>query len=291
MHSSLVRYCPDFTLWVLCMDELCEEVLNRLVLPAVNIVPIRELEWSDERLARTRGTRTTIEYYFTCTPCLPLYLLTRYPHIAQITYLDADLYFFGDPDSIFAEIGKGSIAIVPHRWSRNLEHMREFGIYNVCWLSFRRDDYGIACLRWYREQCLHWCHDWPEVHRCGDQKYLDDWPQRFEHVAVIKQRGANLASWNLDSHLITRRPNGSFFVDGDPLIFFHFHGLTFPSAIPDRYGLNIRSQHLALGTPLREVCQQYLDRVTSFSAEVSVMYPGKGDWEPLRGAQLPVHLP
>jgi hypothetical protein len=63
-----------------------------------------------------------------------------------------------------------------------------------------------------------------EEGRFADQKYLDDWPQRFQSVRVLQQKGANLAPWNLANHEITCSL-GNVLIDTDPLIFFHFHRL------------------------------------------------------------------
>ena len=141
-----------------------------------------------------------------------------------ITYLDADLYFFADPAPLYEEIGDRSVAISAHRFPPELIAFEQFGIYNVGWLSFRRDESALSCLRWWRERCIEWCYDRVEPGRFADQKYLDDWPNRFQGVAVLSHKGANLAPWNLANYKV-RASAGQVWVDEQPLVFFHYHGL------------------------------------------------------------------
>jgi hypothetical protein len=224
LYRSLSNHCPTFHLWILCMDTACFEILSGLNLPHATPIPLESLETYDPELLIAKGNRNSIEYYFTCTPSLPLYILARHPEVKLITYLDADLFFFAEPRPIFDEIGRSSIAIIGHRFPDTLRHLEECGKYNVGWLSFRRDDWAKACLQWWRERCLEWCYDRVENGRFADQKYLDDWPHRFGRVVVLKHKGANLAPWNLANYTL-RKWRNQLFVDGDPLIFYHFHAL------------------------------------------------------------------
>jgi hypothetical protein len=141
-----------------------------------------------------------------------------------VTYLDADLFFFSSPEHLFRELGDRSVGIIGHRFPPHLEDRIQYGIYNVGWLSFRRDTDGIECLSWWRERCIEWCYDRVEDNRFADQKYLDDWPTRFHGVAVLSHPGGNLAPWNLSNHSLSLS-GGEVKVDGQPLVFFHFHGL------------------------------------------------------------------
>jgi hypothetical protein len=75
-----------------------------------------------------------------------------------------------------------------------------FGIYNVGWVSVRRCEEGIKALRWWRERCIEWCHDFVDGDRFADQRYLDRLPGLFPHVHVIQHLGANLAPWNRVFH-------------------------------------------------------------------------------------------
>jgi hypothetical protein len=227
LHRSLVRHSPAFVLWVLCLDDETSRTLERLRLDHVELVPLADLERDDGGLAAARGTRQLFEYYWTCGPAFLLYLLRHQSQIQLVAYLDADLFFFGDPTPIYAELGDGSILLIEHRRppsAPNINQNKQKGIYNVGLLVFRRSPASLACLERWREQCIDWCYDRVEPTRFGDQKYLDDWPERYEGVAVLRHRGAGLAPWNVGAYRY-RRERGRVLVDGDPLIFYHFNRL------------------------------------------------------------------
>lgn len=225
LYRSLVTWCPSFTLWVLCMDEESRRMLDELGLPDIRTISLRDFEQDDSALAAAKANRTKIEYYFTCTPSLPLHILEHWPEVDVVTYLDADLYFFASPEPLFEEMGERSVAITAHRFPPALRDRERYGVYNVGWLSFRRDAKGLACLRWWRDRCNEWCYDREDSGRFADQKYLDDWPSRFESVVVLHNEGANVAPWNVSGYRIGKHGGGGATVDGKPLIFFHFHGL------------------------------------------------------------------
>ncbi len=224
LYRSLEKHVPKFTLLILCMDGHVEKVLSELNLCNVKIIPIKELESYDRALMAVKPTRSRIEYYFTCTPSLPLHILKSGMGIDLITYLDADLFFFNNPEPLFQEMDSSSIAIISHRFPSRLKHFEEHGVFNVGWLSFRNDFLGLRCLEWWRERCLEWCYDRVENGKFADQKYLDDWPQRFEGTRIVGNLGANVAPWNLADSEFSYQ-NGKISINGNELIFFHFHGL------------------------------------------------------------------
>jgi hypothetical protein len=223
LWRSLEAQCSTATLHVLCLSDASFEVLTRLRLPNVHLYPLKALEDADPELRLARVNRSLVEYYFTTTPCLPLYLLKKYPDIARITYLDADLFFVAAPDAIFVEIANRSVAVIEHRFPDDQRALERYGRFNVGWLTFRRDPTALQCLEVWREQCLEWCHDQPEAGRFAEQKYLDEWPSRFPNVAIIQHRGANVAPWNLRTFSISADAD-RLLIGGDPLIFFHAHG-------------------------------------------------------------------
>lgn len=225
LYQSLAALGLDFKLHVLALDEQTGQAINAI--PATNLqaIPLHALERENPELLIAKGNRSRIEYYFTLSPYLPLHILDRDPEIQRITYLDADLCFYASPAPVLAEMGDRSILVCEHRYSPYLKDMDKYGKFNVQFQSFRRDAVGLACLRRWRDQCLEWCHDYPDSGRYADQAYLDEWPQRYgDCLAVVAHKGAGLAPWNWAAFPLGLK-DGTLEVAGQPLIFYHFHGL------------------------------------------------------------------
>ena len=223
LYASLVRHVPGVDLRVLCLDDETHRVLTRLALPGLDPVPLSALERADPVLRATRSDRTTLEYYFTCTPAWTRFVLGGVGPDDRVVYVDADLRFFSDPAPVFDEIGEASVAITPHRFPIEDHDPGVFGVYNVGFLVFRHDAMGHSVLADWRTRCIEWCYDSLEDERFADQKYLDAWPGRFPGVHVIRHPGAGLAPWNWRGHTIGF-DDDPLTVDGRPLVFYHFHG-------------------------------------------------------------------
>jgi hypothetical protein len=221
MIQSLSRHCPGAHVHVLCMDQQAEEILKALALPEVTCIPLPEIE--DEALLAAKKDRSVAEYCWTLSPCLPWYVMQKYPHIDFITYLDADLLFYYSLQPLFDEIGNASIAIIEHRFSPRLEDRIVNGRFCVEWVSFRRDEQGMACLTRWRDQCIEWCYYRLEEGRMGDQKYLDEWPSRYPSCHILQHPGAGIAPWNYSQYTFGTNTSGQITVNGAPLIFYHFH--------------------------------------------------------------------
>jgi len=131
-----------------------------------------------------------------------------------------------------------------------LAHLETYGRFNVGWLTFRNDPVARACLQRWREQCLAWCFDRLEDGRFADQKYLDEWPERFGAVRVIQHKGANVGPWNVGRYELTQG-DGSLKIGGDSLLFFHAHGFE-PEAPGRPRELNLRKYGVEDTALLRE---------------------------------------
>jgi hypothetical protein len=222
--SSLRAQEGTFRLLLLCLTEEAFRRAQPLQGDDFRICSIRDLESADPELYETKNGRSTIEYYFTCTPCWTRLAMEKEPEAEWMTYLDADLYFYQSPNVIMTLLEKYSVGITPHRFPESLRHLEAHGKFNVGWVSFRRDTNGKKCLEDWRIKCLEWCYDRAEDGRYGDQKYLDEWPDRFSRVKVLNDRGINLASWNVGGGKLTAQ-QGGVRINGQPLIFYHFSGL------------------------------------------------------------------
>jgi len=224
LYFSLTRHCASpFTLWILCFDDVAYQTLKELALSNIRLIRLNEFEEDDKELLSIKSERTAVEYYWTCTPSLPLYIFNNNKNVDAVAYLDADLFFYSDPKYLYEKFDGYSILIIGHRYSPKHQHLAETsGMYNVGALLFRKDDNGIDCLVWWRQCCIEWCYNRSEEGKFGDQKYLDDWPKRYKGVLVLNNKGVNLAPWNISQYHFFIRRNQPY-VDEDRVIFYHYH--------------------------------------------------------------------
>jgi hypothetical protein len=272
LYRSLQAQTETFCLHVLCLDDECYDILLRADLKQMKLIRLPDLEAYDVELASARGRRTLVEYYFTLTAALPLFLFDSDPNIVLISYMDCDLFFFGNPEEVFNEMGAASVMIIGHRFPPAYKYREINGIYNVGFVTWKSDEEGRACLKWYRERTLEWCCDIVENNRFADQKYLDDWPARFRGVHVLQHKGCNVAPFNIENYRFSWR-SGRLFVDDVPLIFYHFHGLlNWYDLNVDQTGINdyVSSPiDCDLALLLDKVYQPYIEALRNARAEIT----------------------
>ena len=213
LHRSLQRHAGKHTLWVLCIDEAVEQLLDELDLPDVRTIRLDDIE--TDPLRSVRPTRTRAEYCWTLTPFTHDIVFDRAPDARRVTYIDADVWLREDPQPVFSDFDRSGAAvqITEHAYAPEYDQTAKSGKYCVQFLTMDRHS-SEPVRRWWQERCLEWCFARFEDGKCGDQKYLDDWPTRFSelvHVATPQSRFQG--PWNA-----IRFP----FSEG---IAYHFHGL------------------------------------------------------------------
>ncbi len=249
LYRSIRRHCAQFTFFVLCLDEETRRVLSALSLPNTRLISLEEVERQFPKLLRAKGTRTAAEYSLTCKPFMALHIFSRFPEARHLIYLDSDLYFFSDPAAIWAEAVGHSITVTEHRFSPLLVDGPRTGRFNAGWFSVRRDDAAKACLRWWGERCLEWCRNRIEDGKCGDQKYLEEWPALFPDVHVLTNKGVNVGPWNLARHSIREHEN-RLWADDEPLQCYHFSGVS--EIYPWLYGTQLTDYGITPSKAVRE---------------------------------------
>lgn len=260
MYRSLLNSSETFHLWIVCFDSLAYQLLLQLNLEQVTLISLAEFE--DAQLLAIKPQRTQQEYCWSCTPSVALYVINQYPEVDAITYIDADLMFFSSTEPIFTEIGDASILLTEHRYVPEFDLSQTSGIYNVQFMYFRRNEEGLKALHWWRDRCLEWCFARIEENKYGDQKYLDDWPERFKDVHILQHCGAGVAPWNAACHTL-EKIGEQIYVDGKPLIFYHFQGLTFYhwqiSCLYHQFPINSQIKEFIYRPYLQSIQQAYRD--------------------------------
>lgn len=222
MYHSIKATGENFVLYVVCFDDLAYKILIKCDLPNLVAIPLDKFE--SAQLLAVKGDRTAGEYCWTCTSHVIRYVLDTY-HLSEVTYLDADLYFYERPSILLDEFRQSgaSVLITPHRYTRQYDQSATSGIYCVQFMTFKADKRGLEVLQWWQDRCLEWCFRRIEDGKFGDQKYLDDWPHRFEGIHVLEHLGGGVAPWNIQQYLLKKRLN-KIYVNDFLLIFYHYHG-------------------------------------------------------------------
>lgn len=255
LYNSLSRHCNDFRLHILCMDDITYRILAGLDLKNVKLISLSEFEDSD--LLKIKNTRTEGEYCWTCTASLLLFLLKKNKNLEMVSYLDADLLFFGDPEPIFEEFGSNSIFITEHNFSKEFQRLISNGKYNVQFLIFRNDPNAIEALEWWRRKTIEWCYNSRDGKKGGDQIYLNDWVSMFQKVHVLANKKICLAPWNVSKYTVAQR-EGKIYVEETELIFYHFHSFSIIS--PVRF--NLAAGSYSIRNPLKDIVYKpYIEEI------------------------------
>jgi hypothetical protein len=150
-----------------------------------------------------------------------------------VIFLDPDIELYSDLRWVEDALADRSILLTPHFIStaaylpgyggtspaRRLSQFLRVGFYNTGFLAVRCDSVGKEFLAMLgevlREQALR-------VY-CYDQSWVGLLGSFFPaNVAVCTHPGVNVAYWNLHERMLTRAPDGRYFVNEMPLKFMHF---------------------------------------------------------------------
>src|SRR5947209_3648935 len=79
LYQSLELRGGEFQLWALCMDPISFEAVRKLGYERLHPISLPEFMQDDPAPRDARKNRSRVEFYFTCSPSLPIYLFERFP--------------------------------------------------------------------------------------------------------------------------------------------------------------------------------------------------------------------
>lgn len=231
LHHSLQDVMTEYKLYILAMDDKCYEILTDIELDNTVVISLEEFE--DEELLEIKKTRSRAEYCWTCSANLIDYVFEIYQE-AYCTYIDSDLFFYQNPQVLIEEMRDAdcSVQIVEHGFGtgkRAQRQLKNSGRFCVQFNTFKNDAHGREILTTWKNQCRAHCS--METNEMGDQKYLSEWPEKYDKVHVLEHQGGGVAPWNLFRFKKSNASKG-ILVDKKTkkefeLIFYHFHHLEY----------------------------------------------------------------
>ncbi|KAA3653013.1 MAG: glycosyl transferase [Bacteroidetes bacterium] len=229
LYNSLEKQCQHFKLYIVAFNQKSHDILKTLNLQHAIIISLEAFE--NERLLSVKPHRGVGEYCWTSTSSVIKYCLETY-HLDHCTYLDSDLYFFSSPLPLLSENPNKSVLITEHRYTPKYDQSEMSGIYCVQFMYFKNDELGLKCLNWWVDACIEWCYAIPEDGKFGDQKYLDDWTERFDGIHELEHLGGGVAPWNVQQYKFELQNNKLIGLEKKTnkvfdVVFFHFHDVRF----------------------------------------------------------------
>lgn len=148
-----------------------------------------------------------------------------------VIYLDPDIALFSPLVDVERLLQKSSVVLTPHVTmaeatsdgiADNEIGSLKHGTYNLGFVAVRNGAEGCKFGGWWRDRLHHWCWDDIPGGLFVDQRWCDLVPALFGDVAVLRDSGYNVASWNLGNRPITIGADGVIRAGERPLRFFHF---------------------------------------------------------------------
>ena len=225
MYTSLRAHCSSFIIYVLCANKIVYKILNDIGFENTVLVNLKDIE--DGPLLEAKKDRIFHAYCWTLKPFFLYYVMVNYPNAQYFCHLDADLFFFESPDLIFNENAEASLFLTHHRNSKGFFKFYNLtGIYNTGFVGCKNDAIALECVKQWKDKCIEYCpiKEDPIKRAFGDQRYVEEWPEKFEGVHVVNTLGANTALWNITNYKV-KMEKDRVYVNDDVLIFYHFSGL------------------------------------------------------------------
>ncbi len=228
MYESLKANAKEFHLLIFAFDNLSLEILKMMDPDSVTVISLADFE--SPELLSIKGTRTKAEYCWTCTPSVISYSIEKF-NLLECTYIDADLFFYSDPEVLINEMreNKKGVLITEHRFSLlpGWHALKRAGRFCVQFLTVKNDPASLSVLEQWRGQCIDWCYARYEDGKFGDQKYLEEWPEKYDIVHILNNYGGGIAPWNIGQYYLNPeegRIRVTLKKDGNKYdaVFYHF---------------------------------------------------------------------
>lgn len=241
MLRSIRAFDKDSNLLFFHFEDLNHDQLNQFALAGVELVSVRSFLGDDE-FDSIKSSRTHVEFMWTLPSVISHKLVEGNfgTEISDVTYLDADMFFYASPWEIWHEVPPQKIAIVRHNFSDRLKMaFPDSGEFNVSWVSFPTNSQGLECARNWAQDCVYLCPSTPTLVNgtlvYGDQLYLEKWPKEYsDSLHIIGNVGAGVAPWNYENYEFSYQKE--ILVNQVPLIFYHFSSHQFGFFLASKIG-------------------------------------------------------
>lgn len=229
LANSVKKLHPDWTFAVL-LSDVFPDGWNPADWPFDHVVLLPEIgvpEWKSWAFGHT-----VVEL---CTavkgPGIRVLIERLQPD--KVLYLDPDICVYGSLAPLEQMLDEHDVLLTPHLLDPestpaaiidNEVCTLKHGVYNLGFYAATTRGQGRAFIDWWADRLLTHCIADIPGGLFTDQRWCDLAPGFFDRLEIVRDRGYNVATWNVAHRRITRTPDGVWMAGDVPLRFYHFTG-------------------------------------------------------------------
>ncbi len=171
---------------------------------------------------------TIVELLTSAKPFYFEWLFNKYADAEVVVYFDPDIMIFQPLTKLENSLKQFDIMLTPHYTTPINDtclptelHVMQTGIFNLGFIAVKRSANSFNMLAWWQSRLKDQCLIDLSRGLFVDQLWANLIPAYFNKVLIEKYPGYNMAHWNLHERRL-EKINGEWFVNGQPLIFYHF---------------------------------------------------------------------
>ena len=256
---------------LLALDEITFSFLMNNKEKNWDVLKIEDLR--DPEVLQLKADRPYREFCWSLSAILLDYILSISKSKNLVAYVDSDCYFFSDIGLLFDTLQQEKdFFIHEHNFPRNKEYLiSRSGKFNVGVIGGRVSKQFKQCIEFWRAQVVEKCIIDLENGFCGDQTYLDKWPEKYDRLRILKSNGIGAGPWNINNKNLEFHGK-DILVNKDILVFYHFHAFKYTTIFGRLYifqpAINYRIQR----KPLKFIYYPYIKQLNKVSNITSIIY-------------------
>jgi hypothetical protein len=228
LAGSYLAQHPGHRFFVLIVADLADaipfagEAFTTVMLPEIGLEDLRGTAMKYEILELNTNVKPTFMKY-----------LIRCFGITRLVYLDPDIFCYAPLLPVWEALEDHDCVLTPHLTTPVFDgklpgeqEMLYNGTYNLGFAAVKNSAESLRLLAWWERRCLDLGFSEGRTGLFVDQKWMNLAPGLFERVKILRHLGCNMAYWNLNDRVLSRRSDGTYVVNATvTLCFFHFSGV------------------------------------------------------------------
>lgn len=228
LGDSVITTNPDYHFFIGLVDNLSSEIdyAKEIVHPIVlcNEIGIPDFDslWKKYDI---------IELNTCVKPFYLEYFTQKYSNLTHLMYFDPDTFVFGNIQDIEDELQNDKeIILTPHILTPipldgkppTENTFLNYGIYNLGFIGIKNPSNNILFFNWWAERTYKVGFSNVAEGFFVDQLWMNLTPLFFENTIISRNRGLNMAPWNLHERFLSFANKNWLVNDSQKLVFFHF---------------------------------------------------------------------